>query len=138
LELGLTEKLEPCAFDAPDVWWRGIIDLFIVRDVLAHLIDYKTGRNSRYADKDQLEILALAIFKHFPEVNRIKAGLLFVVAEVFIDEEYTREGIEQLWLKWINNIQQMEYAENHGRYNPNPNFTCRNHCPVADCPHHGE
>jgi hypothetical protein len=43
----------------------------------AFVVDYKTGKSSRFADTRQLEILTLALFKHFPKVKRVKAGLLF-------------------------------------------------------------
>mgnify|MGYP003641529264 CR=1 FL=1 len=77
-KMGLTASLEPCEFDADDVWWRGIADLVILDtdNHLAWIIDYKTGKSTRYADKGQLELMALAVFKHFPVVETVKAGLL--------------------------------------------------------------
>ena len=137
LELGLTKELTPCDFNDPAVWWRGIADFVIKNGDVIHLIDYKSGANSRYADKAQLEILSLALFKHFPETNKVKAGLLFTVADDFIKETYHRSDTETLWLKWIVNIEEMEETEKHGRYNPKPNFTCRKYCPVTTCPHCG-
>ncbi len=76
-KLGLTADLEPCGFFDKRVWFRGIADLVII-DVLtgvAWVIDYKTGRSSKYADKGQLELMALIIFKHYPQITRVKAGL---------------------------------------------------------------
>lgn len=63
--MGLTENLEPCDFFSDEVWWRGIADLVIIdeEEDLAWVIDYKTGKSARYADKGQLELMALAIFK---------------------------------------------------------------------------
>ena len=82
-EMGLTEDLEACGFKADDVWYRGIADLVILNreEKTAYVIDYKTSKNTRYADKGQLELMALATFKHFPEVETVKGGLLFVVCE---------------------------------------------------------
>ena len=79
--LGLTLELEPCGFSDKDVWFRGIADLIILNDDLAWVVDYKTGKSARYADKGQLELMALAAFKHFPEVEEVRAGLLFVVSK---------------------------------------------------------
>jgi hypothetical protein len=41
--MGLTQALEPCAFDAPDVWCRGVADLLIVNEEKgsARVVDYK-------------------------------------------------------------------------------------------------
>ena len=92
-KLGLTEDLEPCGFFDKKVWFRGIADLIIV-DVLAGaawVIDYKTGKSSKYADKGQLELMALTVFKHYPEVKKIKAGLLFVIAGSLVKETYEIE-----------------------------------------------
>jgi ATP-dependent exoDNAse (exonuclease V) beta subunit len=57
-EMGLTKDLEPCAFKASDVWFRGIADLLVIDGDSAHIIDYKTGKSSQYADTKQLELLS--------------------------------------------------------------------------------
>ena len=66
IKMGLTRELEPCGFRDKNVWWRGIADLVIVDDSKAWVVDYKTGKSSAYADKGQLELMALATFKYFP------------------------------------------------------------------------
>ena len=70
-EMGLTVDLEPCGFWDDNCWYRGIADLVILdkETKTAWVIDYKTSKNTRYADKGQLELMALCIFKHFPEVE---------------------------------------------------------------------
>jgi CRISPR/Cas system-associated exonuclease Cas4 (RecB family) len=81
LEMGLTENLEPCGFRDDNVWWRGIADLVILnkRTKTAYVVDYKTSKNTRYADKGQLELMALSMFKLYPDLESVKGGLLFVV-----------------------------------------------------------
>ena len=76
--MGLTANLEPCGFFAEDVWWRGVSDLTVLNRVtgVAKVIDYKTGKSAKYADKGQLELMAMATFKHFPEIKVVKGGLL--------------------------------------------------------------
>jgi hypothetical protein len=135
--LGLTEDLEPCDFFAKDVWWRGIADLIIQEDEsVARTIDYKTGKPD-YADTKQLEILSLAIFKHFPKVKIIKCGLLFVVHPRFIPAEYTREKEEELWKYWKAELHRMKMMYQLEVWNPTKNFTCKNWCPVTSCHHNG-
>ena len=80
-KLGVTKDLEPCGFTDEGVWFRGIADLIILDDDVAWVVDYKTGKSARYADKGQLELMALVVFKHFPQVEKVKAGLLFVVSK---------------------------------------------------------
>ena len=137
LKMGLTREFEPCDFDAKDVWWRGIADLIIIDGDKAFLVDYKTGKSAKYADTGQLELLALAIFKHFPEVKKVKAGLLFVVSKEFIKAEYSNEDGKR-WVRWLQDTHRLETAMLTKVWNANPNFTCRNHCPVLDCLHNGK
>ena len=79
-EMGLTEELNPCGFKSENVWVRGIADLVIVDDdnFTAYVVDYKTG-NDKYPDRDQLVLMSLMVFKHFPHIKRVKSALLFVV-----------------------------------------------------------
>jgi CRISPR/Cas system-associated exonuclease Cas4 (RecB family) len=138
-KMGLTEELEPCDFFAEDVWWRGIADLVIL-DTEKHrawIVDYKTGKSARYADKGQLELMALALFKYFPAIEQIKAGLLFVVCTELVKEQYSQEDQTFLWGKWMGKFEQMETAFETNVWNAKPSGLCRNHCPVLECVHNG-
>lgn len=136
LKLGLTEKLEPCEFHSPDVWWRGIIDLLKLRDRKARIVDYKTGKNT-YPDTAQLELLALAVFKHYPLIDKVEAGLLFVVHPLFVQKTYLRHEEEARWAKWLEQADQLDAATRNNIWNPKQNFTCRSWCPVVSCAHNG-
>ena len=136
-EMGLTENLEPCDFDAENVWWRGIADLVILDGERAWVVDYKTGANTRYADTGQLELMALALFKFYPEVQRVSAGLLFTVAGKLIKDRYTRDDEPRLWEKWMFEYNSMRIASEKNIWNPNPSGLCKRHCPVISCPHNG-
>ena len=136
--LGLTRDLEPCEFFGQDVWWRGIPDFLAIDGEDVRLLDYKTGKSAKYADTKQLDLLALAIFKHFPEVQRIKAGLLFVVAGDFVKAKYEREEHEKTWVNWLQDTARLEKALELDVWNPKPNFSCKGWCPVKDCIHNGK
>jgi hypothetical protein len=136
--LGLTRALEPCEFFGKDVWWRGIPDFLAVDGEKATLLDYKTGKSSKYADTKQLDLLALAIFKHFPEVETIKAGLLFVVANDFIKTKYERAKHEKTWVQWLEDTHRLEKSYEVNVWNPKPNFSCKAWCVVKDCIHNGK
>ena len=136
-KMGLTRELEPCEFLAGHVWWRGIADFLAVDRKTAVLVDYKTGKSARDADTAQLELLALAIFAHFPQVEIVRAGLLFVVSKEFIEIELNRNHQHELWKKWIKDTDRLDGCFESDTWNPSPNFTCRNYCPVLDCEHNG-
>ena len=137
--MGLTENLEPCDFKAPNVWWRGIADLIILdRDKgEARVLDYKTGKSDKYADKGQLELMALAIFKFFPEITRVRAGLLFVIARSFPKASYSKEDEPVLWQKWLRDYDRMKFAYTSNVWNPRPSGLCKKHCVVLSCSHNG-
>jgi len=136
LKLGLTRDLEPCGFFDEKVWWRGIADLLVINDDEARVLDYKSGKD-KYADTKQLEILSLAVFKKFPQVKRVRAGLLFVIHTNFIKEKYEREKEMELWNKWLPETNKLEMAHEKNVWNAKQNFTCRGWCPVMSCASNG-
>lgn len=137
LKLGVTEKLEPCDFDAPDVWWHGIIDLLVVNEAAgtAHMVDYKTGKSSRYADKTQLDYMAVGVFAKFPAVHTIKSALIFVVAGDLIEKVHVRGKADYYISSARPDLARMQAAHGSGVWNAAPNPLCR-FCPVTQCEHH--
>ena len=134
--MALTEKHTPCDFDAEDYWVRGIVDFMAVDGELAHIIDYKTGSN-RYADMRQLKLMALMAKAHFPELKRIKAGLLFVAHNCFMEEEYSfiEPGKSFLWSYFEPDLIRLKFSYESGDWPTNPTGLC-GWCPVKSCPHH--
>jgi hypothetical protein len=136
-EMGLTEDLEACAIDDPNVWWRGIADLSIINGTKARVLDYKAGKSAKYADTDQLELMALATFKHFPQVESVDAALFFVIAKAFIRREYQRSDAPGLWAKWLKRYGRILTAIESGVWNPQTSGLCKKYCVVLTCPHNG-
>ena len=135
--MGLTKELEPCKFFDKAVWWRGIADLVIINGDTALLVDYKTGKSAKFADTKQLQLLSLALFAHFEEVQTIKGGLLFLVSKEFVPATFTRDVIKSSWAYWNKDVNRLEMCMDADTWNPQENFTCRNYCPVTDCEYNG-
>jgi CRISPR/Cas system-associated exonuclease Cas4 (RecB family) len=133
-EMALGHDKTPCAFDDPTRWVRGIVDLLIVDGDYAFIVDYKTGSN-RYPDPKQLRLMSLMTFAHFPQVNKIKAGLLFVMHNTFITEEYKREDIEKSWGKFEGPLSRLDKAFETNVWPCNPTPLC-GYCPVKTCDYH--
>jgi RecB family exonuclease len=135
-EMALTEDLNPCAFDSENVWVRGIADLIIVNDdnFTARVVDYKTG-NDRYPDRDQLILMSLMVFKHFPHIKRVKSALLFVVKKSMVTHEVGAEEQEQLWWRYRERVARLAASHSVDVWNPNQTPLC-GWCPVTDCEHH--
>jgi hypothetical protein len=135
-QMALTPDKEPCAFGDEKRWVRGIVDLLIVDGEHAFIVDYKTGSN-RYPDPKQLKLMALMTFAHFPQVNKIKAGLLFVMHESFMDEEYTRDQIPKLWKYFESDLERLSHSYENDVWQANPTPLC-GWCPVKSCEFHKE
>lgn len=134
VKLGFTENLEPCAFDAENVWWRGIADLVVINESkkLAYSIDYKTSKSARYADTKQLDLVAIGIFKHFPNIVRVKSALAFVVSKEFVQTEHHVEMVPKYIEKPAQDVARIEAAIENGVWNPIQGPLCK-FCAVKDC-----
>lgn len=130
-EMALTFGKEPCEFDSPDRWVRGVVDLLIVDGEYAFIIDYKTGSN-KYPDPKQLRLMALMTFTHFPDVQKIKAGLLFVMHNSFISEEYLRKDMDKSWAMFDQPLKRLEVSYDNQVWQANPTPLCK-WCPVESC-----
>jgi CRISPR/Cas system-associated exonuclease Cas4 (RecB family) len=137
IKMGLTQELEPCGFMSKDVWWRGIADLVITDGSTAWIVDYKTGKSAKYADKGQLELMALATFKYFPNIKNINAALIFTKAKKFVKHKYTDDMIDSLWDKWLSKFRRMEVAYETDTWNAHPSGLCKRHCAVIECVYNG-
>ena len=133
-KMALTKKMEQCDFEDENRWVRGIADLVIVDGDKAFIIDYKTGSN-RYPDTKQLKLMALMAFVCFPEVNKIKAGLLFCMKNSFVQESYTRDGIHKAWRSFEQPLDRLTMSYDKDEWVPNPTPLC-GWCPVETCEHH--
>jgi hypothetical protein len=137
LKLGIKADFSPCGFFDTDVWFRGIPDVLLVNhdNGVARVVDWKTGKSSRYADTAQLELLAGMVFSHYPNVQKVKGALVFVVADSVVKADFTREQYAEIMSKWAGKASLIEAALTHGTWNARPGPLCK-FCPVTDCAHH--
>lgn len=134
--MAITYDKEPCTFGAKNYWARGIADLLVIDEDQGFIVDYKTGSN-KYPDPKQLQLMALMAFAHFPELQHIKAGLLFVAHEHFVTSEYTREKIDEYWQDFYWELERMRLSYENGSWQANPTPLC-GWCPVHTCEYHKE
>lgn len=132
-KMALDANRQPCEY-GKGYWVRGIADLLIIDGDTAFVVDYKTGSN-RYPDPKQLKLMALMVFAHFPEVQLVKAGLLFVMHESFMPEEYTRDMADALWGAFNPDLERLKLSYETDKWMPNPTPLC-GWCPVTTCEHH--
>ena len=137
LELGISCKngrFNSCGFDSPDYWWHGIVDLLIVNDDSAYMVDYKTSKNAKYADLKQLDYMASAVFLKFPKVLEIKSALVFVVSGEFVQKKHERMFHLAYLESAMQDLNRLENAVQSGVWNPVSGPLCK-FCPVKNCMH---
>lgn len=137
LKLGVKRHLTgyaPCGFFDKDVWWRGVADLLVIYGKRAWCVDYKTGKNARYADTKQLDLLAGAVFTHFPQVEKIKSSLIYVVSGDLIPTEHRVAQRDQYMSVFDKQLDQLEAAMDNGIWNAKTSPLC-GWCPVTSCEH---
>ena len=132
-EMGVRADLTPCGFMDKDVWCRGIADLLIINDdnLTARVIDYKTG-NNKYPDREQLKLMALMVFAHFPHIRRVEGALLFVVKDDIAKASFMVGEAEEYWWDYRERVARIEQAHETGVWNPKPTPLC-GWCPCTDC-----
>jgi hypothetical protein len=135
-KMAVRADFTPCDFFAPDVWFRGVPDFLAVNKTKARVADYKTGKSARFADPDQLELMAAMVMAHHPEITHVSGILLFVVAKEVVKAEFTRKDLPAIWSKWAGRASMIESAVEHGAWGAKPSPLCR-FCPLTNeaCEH---
>lgn len=140
LKMGIKKqdgRLVACDFFDRDVWFRGVADLVILNGDVAYITDYKTSKNSRYADMRQLKLMAAAVFLRYPQIKKIKMSLIFIVCRDFVKDTVEREFGLDIFADLAELLTALNTAYETNVWNPKPNGLCRQWCGVKDCPHNG-
>lgn len=97
---------------------------------------HNTGKSSRYADTSQLELMAAMTMVHFPEVQKVKGMLFFIVPNDVILSMYKREQLPDILSRWAGHASVIEEHLNNDVWNATPSGLCK-FCPVSQevCEH---
>jgi hypothetical protein len=82
----------------------------------------------------QLDLMAGAVFTHFPEVKTIKSGLLYVVSKEFPKKTHVREKQGEYLSVFSTQLDRLDSAMENGVWNPKQGPLC-GWCPVKACEH---
>ena len=138
LKLGVKKEGDgyaPCKFFDKDVWLRTIVDLLIVDGSTGWIVDYKTGKNAKYADTKQLDVMAGAVFVHYPQLDTIKSALAYLVSKDFIKKTHEKENHKKYLNTFSWELDRLGSALKSGVWNANSGPLC-GWCPVTSCEHH--
>jgi len=133
-EMTLTEQLTPTGWWDADAWFRSKIDVLVRNGPKAYMFDWKTGK--RRPDFDQLEMFAVQVFKHYPEVEQIKTTFIWLKERKMDSETFTRAQEPAIWGKVLGNVARIEGALEHDNWPAKPSglcpwCPCKKICPFA-------
>ena len=137
-KMALTKELNPCDWWDKKVWVRGMADWLSIDDdnLTAWVIDYKTG-NNKYPDREQLRLMSMLVFAHFPHIRVVRSALLFVIKNSITKDTMTYDKAADEWWKYRERVARIEKAHETGVWNPKESALCP-WCPVKTCAHHPE
>jgi RecB family exonuclease len=132
-KMALDVNLNPCDWRSKKTWVRGIADLLILDDdnLTAWVVDYKTGSN-KYPDRDQLKLMSIMVFAHYPHIRQVKSSLLFVVKDDMVKMNMEVGEASDEWWRYRERVGKIEASMEHDVWNPNKNPLC-GYCPVKSC-----
>ena len=136
-KFGLTKALKPTTFFGKDVWLRGVLDVCIIQDKSAVVLDYKTGK--RKIDMDQLRLFAGSALSLWPWVKNVKAGYIWLQNDKMDTEVFEPEHKVEIFQDFAARVHRMETSEKNDDWPARPSGLCKNWCPVgkALCEHCG-
>jgi len=92
---------------------------------------HNTG-NNKYPDRDQLVLMSLMVFAHFPEIDKVHSALLFIVKGSIVKLSMTRDHVEKQWWMYRERTAKIEAAMANNVWNPTQTPLCR-FCQVVSC-----
>jgi CRISPR/Cas system-associated exonuclease Cas4 (RecB family) len=120
-ELGLNHAWQPVAFNAKDVWLRGVLDVFTLDGDKAYVADYKTGKERDYGD--QLKLYATMIMAVIPNVEIVDCEIIYSdLNKIATYPTYNRSQFEDL-KTWVEG--RIKAIEGDGIFAPRPSYNCR-------------
>lgn len=128
-EMTLNAQLRPTGWWAADAWLRSKIDVLILKGNTAAIFDWKTGK--RRPDNLQLELFALQVFTHKPDVDKITSSFIWLKDNSVDSETYHRSEVVDMWERVLVRIGHIEHSQEIDSWTAKPSGLCR-FCPCRD------
>ena len=125
----VNQRLQPVDFFAKDAWARGVFDVAILRKSTGFVLDYKTGKPK--PDSDQLKLFAAAAFSHYPFLNSVKTGYIWLAYNKLEQEQYSRSEAPLIWQEFLPRVMRGEKSIKDDSFPPRPSGLCEKWCPVT-------
>lgn len=122
-EMVLNANHEPTGWWDADAWLRSKLDVLVIKGADAVVMDWKTGK--RKPDFFQMEIFAGQVFKHFPDIQRVKTTLVWLKDMKLDSETYTRVADSMgIWGGIVSATSRIEQALHFDNWPARPSGLC--------------
>lgn len=127
----LDKSFRPTTWMSESAWCRGVVDVGVIGDKKATILDWKTGK--RKMASDQLKLFAGLAFAHYPWLEQVSTGFVWLKENTIDKAVFTRDQIPTLWQEFLPRVQRMEHAYSEAKWPALPSGLCRNWCPCTTC-----
>lgn len=133
------EKLveQPMALDSSfrptswkTAWTRGKADLLVVNGNEAAAFDFKTGKVKL---TEQLSLYAAYTFAHYPEVNVVHTGFVWLKEKKVTPDVIYRESLPFVWQSFVARVAKLQSSYENDNWPERPSGLCNGWCGVKQC-----
>jgi hypothetical protein len=123
-------RWEPCGW--PEGVGRGVVDLLILTEDVATIIDYKTGKKKD--DETQAKLFCWFVSNEYPEVRKFKYRYIWLKTGTTTGGEIKREDLMKVEVNTRYRVSDMRRAWDAENFPCFPSGLC-GWCPVEECIH---
>src|SRR5580765_7051056 len=128
VEVALDGNLRPAEWD--NCWTRGVIDVLVLGETSALVIDWKTGKRK---PTEQLKLYAAYVFALYPRIKIVHAALVWLQEKRIDKETIKRSESYNIWQGFIERVARLRSAYQRDSWPERPSGLCKNHCPIRSC-----
>jgi len=128
-ELTLNKELAPTGWWDKDAWMRSKLDVLILHKNSAVVMDWKTGK--RRPDFSQLELFALQVFSHYPEIETVRSSFIWIQDKTMDKDVYKRSSAPDMWRKLVSRVNRIEQSLEKDVWPAKPSGLCK-FCPCKN------
>ena len=129
-EITLTEQMKPTGWFDKDAWFRIKLDITLLRDKLANIYDWKTGKQKE--DMTQLKLCCATLAIVEPGIEEFTAKNIWLKTDkVDAGVKLHRSELRDVWAETLARVHRMRQAWDSEVWQPKPSGLCP-YCAYVD------
>lgn len=126
-QIALTPDRKETGWFDKNVWLRAVLDVLVLNEDKAVVIDWKTGK--RKPDPTQLQMFAAVVMTAFPEIDRVRSAYVWLKDGTIDSSVVGREQLDSLWEGLYSRFDRVQEAVDDGYFEAKPSYLCK-WCPA--------